>query len=95
MDFQEFSSSIANIEPDSNLSTGLKSLWYEKKGNWQKAHEIVQNESERMSKLIHAYLHRKEGDLWNANYWYKAANETMSDLSLNHEWENLVKLLCK
>jgi hypothetical protein len=40
--------------------------------------------------LIHAYLHRKEGDIWNADYWYTRAGIKRKDWTLKEEWENLV-----
>jgi hypothetical protein len=40
-------------------------------GAWKEAHEIVQqDERNELSCWIHAVLHRQEGDLPNAQYWY-------------------------
>ncbi|WP_027329893.1 hypothetical protein [Marinimicrobium agarilyticum] len=58
-------------------------------GEWDKAHSLVQANSDSLSCLIHAYLHREEGDLANANYWYRRAGETMPDNTLEEEWERL------
>lgn len=58
-------------------------------GDWDKAHALVQAHSDNLSCLIHAYLHREEGDLANASYWYRRAGETMPNNTLNEEWERL------
>lgn len=69
----------------------LLALWYDAKGNWQMAHDQVDHLSGKSPARIHAYLHRKEGDLWNANYWYSKAGEKMPNQSLEEEWEDLVR----
>ena len=62
-------------------------------GEWDQAHEIVQAHSDRMACLIHGYLHRVEGDLSNAGYWYRQANDTMPDNSLEEEWNRLYAMV--
>ena len=69
----------------------LTSLWYDAKGDWEKAHAQVDNLKDIGSAWVHAYLHRKEGDLWNADYWYAKANKTRPNISLEEEWESLVE----
>jgi hypothetical protein len=70
----------------------LKALWYDFQGNWHAAHEIAQSqEGTKNYDRLHAYLHRKEGDNWNANYWYRRCGENMPDLSLAEEWQKLVE----
>jgi hypothetical protein len=68
----------------------LRALWYDGKGDWKKAHDQVDHLSGKNAARVHAYLHRKEGDLWNADYWYSKAGETRPNLSLEEEWEELV-----
>ncbi|MES2377544.1 MAG: hypothetical protein V4553_13250 [Bacteroidota bacterium] len=86
----EFKESL-NLElPNSGLSIQLKSLWYDGKGDWQKAHAQVDQLTDQQSAWVHAYLHRKEGDTWNADYWYSKAHKTRPDISLEKEWEQLV-----
>ena len=63
-----------------------------KEGNWDKAHQQVQSHSNPMACLIHGYLHRVEGDMSNAHYWYRRANETMPNNSLEDEWNRLYSL---
>jgi len=86
----EFKASLNAEQPDSKLSVQLKSLWYDGKGDWNKAHAQVDHMSDRASAWVHAYLHRKEGDVWNADYWYSKAGKTRPDISLEEEWEQLV-----
>ena len=71
----------------------LKALFYDAKGDWEAAHDIAQSrEGTLLYDRLHAYLHRKEGDDWNANYWYRRAKTTMPTDSLEEEWECLVVL---
>jgi len=67
----------------------FKALDLAKDGNWDAAHELVQPHSDRMSCLIHGYLHRVEGDLGNARYWYRRADEEMPDNTLEEELSRL------
>ncbi|GAB4253700.1 MAG: hypothetical protein Kow0027_19350 [Saprospiraceae bacterium] len=91
MTFGELLDSVKNGQIPSGLNPLLKSLWHDANGNWHKAHEIAQDIASADGSLIHAYLHRKEGDLWNANYWYKRAGSEMPQVSLEEEWEMLVR----
>ncbi len=86
----EFKASFDAPHPDKNLSVQLKALWYDGKGDWHKAHQQVDHLNDRASAQVHAYLHRKEGDLWNAGYWYNKAEEQMPKFTLEEEWEKLV-----
>lgn len=85
-----FKESLGLLAPDKNLSPVLKSLWYDAKGDWNKAHAEVDHLRDLDAAWVHAYLHRKEGDLWNADYWYTKAKKTRPTCSLQEEWENLV-----
>ena len=77
------------------LPTALQALWCDKKGDWHKAHEIVQNASDADSAWVHAYLHRKEGDLSNAHYWYRRSGQPEFAGNLNQEWKQITSLLLK
>ncbi len=90
MDLGLFRNSLKNSQPDPGLSTWLQALWYDAKGNWEKAHELIQDLPDQTSALLHAYLHRKEGDTWNADYWYTKAGKKRPALTLEEEWERLV-----
>jgi hypothetical protein len=86
----EFKASLNLAEPAGDCSAQLKSLWYDGKGDWHQAHARVDHLTDRASAWVHAYLHRKEGDIWNANYWYSKAHKSAPNLSLDDEWEQLV-----
>ncbi|WP_428354910.1 hypothetical protein [Methyloprofundus sp.] len=64
-----------------------------KQGDWDAAHQQIQPYSDTISCLIHAYLHRVEGDLGNAEYWYKRAESPMPDNTLEQEWQRLHALV--
>jgi hypothetical protein len=87
---QSFKESLALNAPDKQLSLILKSLWYDAKGDWKKAHDLVDQLPGTDAAWVHAYLHRKEGDIWNADYWYAKAKKTRPAISLEAEWESLV-----
>lgn len=93
MNFDAFIQSLQQSSPPKEFSAHLQSLWYDGKGEWDKAHHLIQDNEDEMSCYIHAYLHRKEGDKFNANYWYNKAGKTMPHYSLEDEWEKIVKLL--
>ena len=67
----------------------IKALDLSKAGKWNEAHRLIQRHSDRLSCLIHAYLHRLEGDLSNARYWYRRAEESMPDHTLEEELSRL------
>ncbi|MBW4562783.1 MAG: hypothetical protein KME32_16865 [Mojavia pulchra JT2-VF2] len=75
------------------LPKALQALFYDKQGDWHKAHEIVQNASDADSAWVHAYLHRKEGDLSNARYWYRRSSQPEFTGQLNQEWEEITSCL--
>jgi len=76
--------------PPANWPDELSSLWWEAKGNWDKAHNYIDALETLTANRIHAYLHRKEGDSWNARYWYKRANQSVPKISLAEEFMQLV-----
>ena len=89
--FVEFKKSLILEQPASGLPVQLISLWYDGKGDWQQAHAQVDQLNDQGSAWVHAYLHRKEGDIWNADYWYAKAKHSRANLSLQEEWEQLVQ----
>ncbi|MBC6367537.1 hypothetical protein [Algoriphagus sp. AK58] len=76
--------------PSGDFSPELKALWYDFKKDWTKAHDQVDHLDGKSAARVHAYLHRKEGDQWNADYWYRRAGEKKPAVSLDQEWEELV-----
>ncbi len=90
MGFDEFKSSIGAEQPPAGLSATLVSLWWDKKGDWDRAHAIAQEIPTVEGSAVHAYLHREEGVLWNADYWYARAGRKRPDIPLAEEWRQLV-----
>jgi hypothetical protein len=92
MTFDEFTCSITqNDAPGPALPGTLTSLWWDRKGNWDRAHSIAQDIPTVQGSAVHAYLHREEGVLWNADYWYRRAGRPRPEISLAAEWEALVR----
>jgi hypothetical protein len=91
MDLQAFKASIAKPQPPAELSPALKALWWDGKGDWDTAHEYAQERDDAAGAHVHAYLHRKEGDQSNADYWYRRAGVAPSNLTLDEEWEELAQ----
>jgi hypothetical protein len=77
--------------PKENFTPELKALFYDGKGEWQKGHDFVDQLPGKSAARVHAYLHRKEGDEWNADYWYRRAGESRPNVSLKEEWEMLLE----
>ena len=90
MNYDDFLNSIGQKTPI-GMSKHLESLWHDKNGNWDTAHSIIQKIPDIMASLIHAYLHRKKGDIWNSKYWYNRANTQFKEIPLNDEWKELVE----
>ena len=86
-------STLSNATPEVGLVPPLAALWWAAKGDWDAAHKIVQDESDANSAWVHAYLHRVEGDLSNAGYWYRQAGQPAAKDSLENEWERIVSAL--
>ena len=91
MNFDEFIKNVDENEPSTELSEILTSLWWDKKGDWDTAHSIAQDIPTAQGSAVHAYLHREEGVIWNADYWYSRAGRVRPDISLAEEWTLLVK----
>lgn len=69
-----------------SASNELIALWYDGNGNWKLAHDQVDDLTSKSASRVHAYLHRKEGDIWNADYWYSKAGEKRPEITLDEEW---------
>ena len=90
---EELKTSLEAPEPPSHLTAPLTALWHAAKGDWDRAHGIVQAADGREADWVHAYLHRAEGDLSNAGYWYGRAGKDRPDTSLDTEWQAIVTAL--
>ncbi len=87
---EEFTKSIGNNAPPTGIAETLTSLWWDRKGDWDRAHSIAQQIPTVQGSAVHAYLHREEGVLWNADYWYRRAGRKRPDMPLDEEWKLLV-----
>lgn len=96
MTYDEFILTIENDELPSNLPLYMQALWYDAKDDWEKAHALIDSLDDKNSCWVHAYLHRKEGDISNADYWYRRAQKERPASSLQEEWKNItIELLLK
>ena len=93
MTLQEFRDSLLNDEPPRQVALALAGLWWEAKGDWTRAHESAQQDEGPNGAWVHAYLHRKEGDDSNAEYWYRRASKTPSRNSFDCEWAEIAASL--
>jgi hypothetical protein len=91
MDLDEFRDTLKADHAPRALAAPLRALWHDARGDWKRAHEIVQAERGKATERVHAYLHRKEGDLANADYWYSRAGAERPRGRLETEWEELVR----
>ena len=88
---EEFRGTVAASEPPAGLSAPMQALWWDAKGDWARAHGLVDELETADGMAVHAYLHRKEGEVWNADYWYKRAGREFHRETLEAEWEALVE----
>ncbi len=92
MDLITFKKALSENQVPKNLPILVQALWHDAKGDWESAHNIAQAKEGTLAyDQLHAYLHRKEGDKFNANYWYRCCGESMPKISLEEEWEVLVE----
>jgi hypothetical protein len=87
----EFEAALLLDAPPDALSAPLAALWWDAKGDWARAHSLVDELETAEGMAVHAYLHRKEGVEWNANYWYARAGRQYRRPSLDAEWRALVE----
>jgi hypothetical protein len=90
MTIAEFKQSLQGSEPPPGLNVFLEVLWYDGKKEWKKAHDLVDRMPGLSAARIHAYLHRVEGDIGNATYWYYKSRERMPPFHTEDEWDYLV-----
>lgn len=92
MTLTDFKATLSSPVPPA-VSESLIAMWYDGKGDWDRAHNVAQDINTKEGSWIHAYLHRKEGDAGNAAYWYHRANQPVCKSSLHEEWEAIVSAL--
>ena len=93
MTVDEFRASLSHLEPPRGLTAALTALWHDGHGDWDLAHQTAQDIDDTTGAWIHAYLHRKEGDLGNAAYWYRRAGQPVASGPLAEEWTRIVERL--
>jgi hypothetical protein len=89
----DFKRSLDRDQPPPGASSPLRALWWVKRGDWDKAHAIVMDADDPDSAWVHAHLHRAEGDIGNADYWYRQARRRAAIGSLDDEWDAIVAAL--
>ena len=90
MTLDEFMETTRAPEPPGGISTALLALWHDARGDWQTAHALAQDLADRDGAWVHAYLHRREGDVGNASYWYRRALRPVAKTTIEEEWEDIV-----
>jgi hypothetical protein len=95
MTLTELRASLSEDEPPSHLPETVQALWWDARGDWDRAHRIAQEIHDADGSWVHAYLHRKEGDLSNASYWYRRAGRSRPSEPLEQEWEAIAEALLR
>jgi hypothetical protein len=93
MDIAAFQASVGEEIPPVKAGLALQALWHAAKGDWETAHITAQEDKTVSGSWVHAYLHRVEGDLSNAGYWYRKAGRSEASSSLQAEWKEIAKAL--
>jgi hypothetical protein len=89
----DFRTSLSGAAPAPDFAAPLAALWWAAKGQWDDAHKLVQDEETADAAWVHAYLHRVEGDVGNAGYWYRQAGQPVAKGPVETEWERIVSAL--
>jgi hypothetical protein len=95
VDLMTFEQSLNRTTPPGGLARVVEALWHERRGDWNRAHEIAQNLPGADAAWVHAYLHRREGDQSNAAYWYRQAAKPIMHGALDDEWRSIVEALLR
>jgi hypothetical protein len=95
MDYTSFKASLTQSKPPAGLVPALAALWWAGKHKWDDAHRIVMAEDDKDCAWVHAHLHRVEGDLDNARYWYRRAGRSETSGALDDEWASIAQALLK
>ena len=93
LNLNDFKNTVSVGEKPKGLTSALGALWAAAAGDWETAHQIVQESEDRGCAWVHAYLHLKEGDDSNAGYWYRRAGRDACEESLDEEWDDITKTL--
>ena len=93
--YEEFESTFTEDRPESDWPDALRALWFAGKDEWDASHDIAQDMHTNLGSWIHAYLHRVEGDKFNAGYWYRMAGKPYCNLSLKEELRQITEFVLK
>ena len=93
MTIDDLKATLGSKTPPAGLTPAILALWHDARGDWEAAHRVAQDIDTEDGAWIHAYLHRKEGDLGNAGYWYRRAGRRVATMPLEAEWAELVREL--
>ncbi len=93
MTLDDLKATIRDAHPPAGLRAVLVALWHDARGDWNAAHQAAQDVDDDEGAWVHAYLHRKEGDLGNAAYWYRRAGQPVASDSLDSEWDRIASAL--
>lgn len=93
MDFKTFHQSLNEPMAPAGLEDPLHALWLQANDEWEAAHDQVRDNNDQASAWVHAYLHRVEGVMWNADYWYSRAGKQRPGYSLEDEWQRIAQAL--
>lgn len=91
--YTEFETTLDQAVPDAAWPDALKALWFDAKGDWESSHNIAQDMHTTMGSGMHAYLHRKEGDAFNASYWYRQAGRSYPEITLEEELREMLRFV--
>lgn len=93
MTVEEFRATLAADTPPSDLPNALRALWRAARGEWDAAHALAQSAPDADGAWVHAHLHRIEGDLSNAAFWYRRAGKPVCDAGIDDEWAKIAAAL--
>jgi len=95
MTLEEFRATVGDAAPP-RVHAALQALWHDARGDWNEAHRVAQDVPDSDGGAwVHAYLHRKEGDLANAGYWYRRAGKPQATVSVEDERQAISKALAQ
>lgn len=93
MTVAELRATLQDSAPPDGLGPCVRALWFAAKGDWDQAHAIAQEEHDEAGAWVHAHLHRIEGDLGNAGYWYRRAGQPVCQDPIDEEWAAMTAVL--
>jgi hypothetical protein len=89
MTVDELQATLSDDAPPAGVPAAVQALWHDARGDWDEAHRVAQDIDDADGAWVHAYLHRKEGDLPNASYWYRRAGKARTTVPLEEEWAEI------